>query len=75
MQSSVGHGVRSRSATAYYDPFSQRPNLHVVVDTTVTRVLAESNNPKAFRKVEVARSAAGIDLPLWRSLSADTVKV
>ncbi|KAH6912186.1 pyranose dehydrogenase [Coprinopsis sp. MPI-PUGE-AT-0042] len=55
-QTSVGKGVRSSSATAYYDPFAHRPNLHVVVDTTVTRLLTEIKGTNTFRKVEVART-------------------
>ncbi|KAH6912179.1 aryl-alcohol oxidase [Coprinopsis sp. MPI-PUGE-AT-0042] len=59
MQSSIGRGLRSSSATAYYDPFSSRPNLHVVVGTTVSRLLAEDKTSNAFRKVEVAQSNGG----------------
>ncbi|KAF9005524.1 aryl-alcohol oxidase [Cyathus striatus] len=51
-QSTIGHGVRSSSATAYLSPVVSRPNLHVLLGARVTRVLQTSRKNLSFGKVE-----------------------
>ncbi|KAF8999493.1 aryl-alcohol oxidase precursor [Cyathus striatus] len=57
MQSTISRGVRSSAATSYYEPFSTRRNLYVVVDTTVTRILRVSKRSNLFKKVEFTQNA------------------
>ncbi|EKM81189.1 hypothetical protein AGABI1DRAFT_105978 [Agaricus bisporus var. burnettii JB137-S8] len=52
IQSSVSGGTRSSSATSYLDPIDCRPNLSVVINTQVTRVIQTKKGD--FRTVEVA---------------------
>ncbi|KAF9444152.1 GMC oxidoreductase [Macrolepiota fuliginosa MF-IS2] len=53
-QGNVDHGVRSTAATAYFAPeFLNRPNLHVLVNTKVTRVLPTAQKTNVFRTVEL----------------------
>ncbi|KAF8880824.1 aryl-alcohol oxidase [Gymnopilus junonius] len=57
LQSTIGNGTRSSSAIAYLTPSVQaRPNLQIVLNTRVTRVL--QTNPiggsKSFRQVELS---------------------
>lgn len=60
-QNTIGHGVRSNSATAYLEPALGRGNLDVLITNTVTRLIATGNvNGKpSFKKVEFAPSAQG----------------
>ncbi|KAF8883634.1 aryl-alcohol oxidase-like protein [Gymnopilus junonius] len=56
LQSTIGNGTRSSAATAYLNPsVVARPNLEVVLNTHVTRVLQATNtgNSKSFRRVEL----------------------
>ncbi|EAU86715.2 pyranose dehydrogenase [Coprinopsis cinerea okayama7 len=55
-QSTIGNGERSSAATAYLESDClRRRNLHVVVNTRVTRVLQTRGGPgRAFRTVEIA---------------------
>ena len=56
LQSTIGNGTRSSAATAYLNPsVLARPNLEVVLNTRVTRVLLNSSAGKAksFRRVEL----------------------
>ncbi|KAF9258134.1 aryl-alcohol oxidase-like protein [Marasmius fiardii PR-910] len=61
------HGERSSSATSYLAPnYAARPNLHVVLNTRVTRVLSSKTNLGSGKSkgvsidtVEVATSANG----------------
>ncbi|KAJ7272099.1 aryl-alcohol oxidase, partial [Mycena haematopus] len=62
VQSSINNGSRSSSATSYLAPrYIARPNLHVVLNTLVTRVLLSGHNAQtgkpAFQTVEYASSA------------------
>lgn len=67
MVSTVRDGVRSSSATSYLGPkFSHRPNLHVVLNTRVTRILPDPSS-KHFRTVELAQTPDG-EPPLVRLL-------
>ncbi|KAF8199817.1 alcohol oxidase [Mycena galopus ATCC 62051] len=64
VQSSTNNGSRSSSATSYLAPqYINRPNLHVVLNTLVTRVLQSSRNSQtgktAFQTVEYASSNNG----------------
>lgn len=67
LQSTIGGGMRSSSATSYLAPhFLERPNLDVLVNTRVTRILKMSytgpdavRQQVAFRNVEVARNSTG----------------
>ncbi|GJE97014.1 aryl-alcohol oxidase-like protein [Phanerochaete sordida] len=59
LQSTVGSGERSSSATAYIDPVLHRKNLHVLISNTVTRLIpvkAAGREP-SMRKVEFAASS------------------
>ncbi|KAF9002519.1 pyranose dehydrogenase [Cyathus striatus] len=54
----IGNGVRSSSATAYLSPkYIERPNLHVLVNTRVTRVLPTKANDFTIRKNPVRITA------------------
>ncbi|KAJ7733598.1 aryl-alcohol oxidase precursor [Mycena olivaceomarginata] len=64
VQSSIKNGSRSSSATSYLAPrYLSRPNLHVVLNTLVTRVLQSGHDSRTgnptFRTVEYASSARG----------------
>ena len=66
LQSTVGSGERSSSATAYIDPILHRKNLHVLISHTATRLLpvkAPGDVP-SLRKVEFAASPTGASLLL-----------
>lgn len=57
----IGNGTRSSSSAAYLTPVLNRPNLHVLIDNTVTR-LVQSGSTKGtpvFNKVEFASSSSG----------------
>ncbi|KAJ7282879.1 hypothetical protein C8J57DRAFT_53851 [Mycena rebaudengoi] len=57
-QATIRGGERSSSATAYLAPvFLRRPNLHVMINAQVTRVVKTGNG--AFRTVEFATNAQG----------------
>lgn len=57
-QATIRGGERSSSATAYLAPvFLKRPNLHVMINAQVTRVVKTGNG--AFRTVEFASNAQG----------------
>ncbi|KAF9257052.1 aryl-alcohol-oxidase from pleurotus Eryingii [Marasmius fiardii PR-910] len=63
----IRHGERSSSATSYLGPkYVSRPNLHVVLNTRVTRVLSSNTTARSsttkgvpIDTVEVATSANG----------------
>ncbi|TFK32044.1 aryl-alcohol oxidase-like protein [Crucibulum laeve] len=60
MQSTVGNGARSHSANAYLEPVLTRPNLDLLIDTHVTKLIqtsAKGETPIKFGTVEVAASA------------------
>ncbi|KAJ7693362.1 alcohol oxidase, partial [Mycena rosella] len=61
MQSTIRNGSRSSSATSYMAPqYIRRPNLHVMLNTRVTRILQSAAHPKpAFQTVEFVSSAGG----------------
>ncbi|KAF9002463.1 pyranose dehydrogenase [Cyathus striatus] len=54
LQSTIGNGTRSSAATSYLGPrFIHRPNLDVVLNTVVSRVLRSSHrNKDDFRTIE-----------------------
>lgn len=58
--STIGNGTRSSSATAYLAPnYVSRPNLHVVVDHRVTRLLVTNQSGRSvpeFRTVVFGRN-------------------
>ena len=51
VQSSIGNGVRSSSSTAYLRKALSRPNLHVLINATVTKLL-----PTGFRGSKISFS-------------------
>lgn len=59
IQATVGGGQRSSSAVAYLQPALKRPNLHVLIENTVTRLVQTGhvNGKPSFKKVEFAPSA------------------
>ncbi|KAJ7436219.1 alcohol oxidase [Mycena latifolia] len=61
-QSTIRNGSRSSSVTSYLAPrYISRPNLHVMLNTRVTRILQSGPGAKsAFQTVEYASSAGGI---------------
>ncbi|KAI0062569.1 aryl-alcohol oxidase-like protein [Artomyces pyxidatus] len=61
MQSTAGHGVRSSSATAYLQPVLHRPNLDVLINAQVTRLLStgDENGIPVLRKVELSQTSSG----------------
>lgn len=59
LQSTIQGGKRSSSATSYLGPrYINRPNLHILVNTQVTRVLSSENNFN-IRTVEFTQSQEG----------------
>ncbi|GLB35186.1 putative aryl-alcohol oxidase [Lyophyllum shimeji] len=59
LQATIKGGSRSSSATSYLGPdFINRPNLHVLLNTRVTRVLS-STRDRTFRTVEFMQRAQG----------------
>ncbi|KAH9945030.1 aryl-alcohol oxidase-like protein [Epithele typhae] len=62
LQSTIGHGVRTSSATAFLDANTlDRKNLDVLIGTRVTRLISSvrSNSKPTFRDVELAQSPSG----------------
>ncbi|PFH47149.1 GMC oxidoreductase [Amanita thiersii Skay4041] len=62
VQSSIGKGERSSSATAFLEPVLSRPNLDVLITTHATRLitsLSSKSKLPAFRTVELAQTATG----------------
>ncbi|KAK0450400.1 aryl-alcohol oxidase precursor [Desarmillaria tabescens] len=56
-QSTIKHGKRSSSFTSYLGPaFIGRPNLHVLLNSQVTRLLQTNSEPAEFLTVEFAQS-------------------
>ena len=59
-QSTYGNGIRSSATSSYIDPFTSRPNLDVLVNTVVTRVIKTGRDILTglpiFSGVEVAQS-------------------
>lgn len=58
----VGNGARASSASAYLAPkYLNRPNLHVVIHSTVSRVVktGHENGKPVFRKVEFRQGVGG----------------
>lgn len=58
IQNTIGGGARSSSGTAYYTPISSRTNLHVLINTRVTKLLntAEDGDTPVFDSVELEQS-------------------
>lgn len=55
--------MRSSAATSYLDQGAiNRPNLHILLETRVTRVLKTSTTGSVpeFRTVEIAKNANGL---------------
>ncbi|KAJ7703520.1 alcohol oxidase [Mycena rosella] len=58
VQTTINNGSRSTSATSYLAPqFINRPNLHVLLDARVTRVLPTATG--VFRTVEFVQALTG----------------
>ncbi|KAK7685401.1 hypothetical protein QCA50_011264 [Cerrena zonata] len=55
MQSTIGNGVRSDSNTAYLQPAASRPNLHILLNTHITRLIhsVSANSGPIFTTVEL----------------------
>ena len=66
-------GTRSTSRKAYYDPvYQQRPNLHILTNTTVTEIIIDNlhargvkirGNRKVYARKEVILAAGSIQTP------------
>ncbi|KAF8962410.1 hypothetical protein BDZ97DRAFT_1939825 [Flammula alnicola] len=66
LQSSAGGGSRSSSSTSYLAQANGRPNLIVVINTVVTKLIqtgVTSSGLKSFRAVQFASSAGTSNLP------------
>ncbi|KAG6855538.1 hypothetical protein H0H87_001394 [Tephrocybe sp. NHM501043] len=62
-QSTIGGGVRSSSATSYLGPnFLTRENLHVLVNSQVSRILKmdDIDGQPAFKAIEIRKDVDGI---------------
>ncbi|KAF5327359.1 hypothetical protein D9619_004993 [Psilocybe cf. subviscida] len=61
LQSTIGNGARSSSATAYLGPALQRNNVDVLINTQVTRLVqtGTSGAQPVFRGVEFAQTRTG----------------
>ncbi|KAJ3881119.1 hypothetical protein F5051DRAFT_495118 [Lentinula edodes] len=58
VQATIGDGTRSSSAASYLGPsFISRPNLHVLLNTRVLRVLENEHQPSDFRAVEFTQDS------------------
>ncbi|GJF00449.1 aryl-alcohol oxidase-like protein [Phanerochaete sordida] len=59
-QSTLGGGERSSSATAYLEPALNRPNLHLLIENTVTKLVSSkgAKGVPTFTGVEFASSAS-----------------
>ncbi|KAJ3794118.1 alcohol oxidase [Lentinula aff. detonsa] len=58
VQATIGDGTRSSSAASYLGPsFISRPNLHVLLNTRVLRVLKTDHQQSDFRSVEFTQDA------------------
>ncbi|KAK0235294.1 aryl-alcohol oxidase precursor [Armillaria nabsnona] len=72
-QSTINHGKRSSSFTSYLGPeFIGRPNLHVLLNSQVTRLLQTNSAPAEFLTVEFAQSS---DAPRQRITATKEVIV
>ncbi|KAF7344393.1 Aryl-alcohol-oxidase from pleurotus Eryingii [Mycena sanguinolenta] len=59
-QNTIKNGKRSSSYTSYLAPeFIARPNLHVLLNSQVTRIIQTSQSPKRFMTVEFAENREG----------------
>ncbi|TFK73870.1 alcohol oxidase [Pluteus cervinus] len=76
----VSGGVRSSSATSYFRPFSNRPNLDLLLNMRVTRVLPGNSDSSTLQLqvVEIAQSRDGPRIQIKANkeiiLSAGAVK-
>ena len=68
-QNTVVNGARCNSAAAFIHPNIDRPNLHVLMQNTVTRLVStgHSRNAYAFNQVEFAPDAQGKSIAVFRS--------
>ncbi|KAK7054492.1 hypothetical protein VNI00_003690 [Paramarasmius palmivorus] len=57
-QYSIGGGVRNSAATAYLQPAINRPNLDVLINTRVTKVLSSSPNKGSDPVIDVVQLAS-----------------
>ncbi|PPQ66925.1 hypothetical protein CVT26_010014 [Gymnopilus dilepis] len=64
-QSTAGNGVRSSSSTSYLAQANTRPNLTVVINTTVTKLIqtGTSGSLKAFRSLSATSSPGTASTP------------
>lgn len=60
-QYAIGEGRRTSASTAYLRPALSRPNLDILVNTQVTKVLQTGTREDVpvFKGVQFAQSAAG----------------
>ncbi|KAF8170084.1 hypothetical protein BJ912DRAFT_1025458 [Pholiota molesta] len=79
IQSSIGGGVRSSSSTSYLAQANQRPNLTVLINATVLKLLQTGSHLglKSFRAVEFANSPGSAPVTIHANkeviLSAGTI--
>ncbi|KAJ3575468.1 hypothetical protein NP233_g1085 [Leucocoprinus birnbaumii] len=58
LQSTIGDGTRSSAATSYLNStVTRRPNLHILLETRVTRILPTAGDQLSLRTVEVLSSS------------------
>ncbi|KAF9477055.1 alcohol oxidase [Pholiota conissans] len=65
LQSSAGGGIRSSSSTSYLNPVNTRPNLTVVINTTVLKLLqtGTSGGKPTFLGVQISSSPGTSNVP------------
>jgi len=67
LQSSAGQGSRSSSSTSYLAQANSRPNLTVLINTTVMKLLRSpqtaSNAIPSFRQVQIGASPGTVSTP------------
>ena len=71
IQSSIGRGVRSSSSTSYLANANSRPNLTVLINATVLKLLQSGTKGalKSFRSVEFSNSPSRQRVFLLRTLN------
>ena len=73
MQATIRDGVRCDTATAYLEPVLEHPNLTVIKDALVTRIVVEKGRAVAVEYLENGRSLARVRADAEIVLSAGSI--
>ncbi|KXN85629.1 Choline dehydrogenase, mitochondrial [Leucoagaricus sp. SymC.cos] len=61
LQSTIGDGQRSSAATSYLSATTtQRPNLHILLETRATRILPTTGQNRTLRTIELLSSSGSL---------------